>query len=87
MKKKDPIVDYLKSLNPKKEEQAILIYGSDYHLWKDGEYLGVGTWTKDENVGDSFQRTAIDKDEGYAVQQVLIADKWELVIKKLSQFE
>ena len=69
--------DFLHSLNPKKDEQAILIYGSKYHLWRDGEYLGIATWTKDENVGDSFQ-----EDTGTGVRNVFIADKWELIIKK-----
>lgn len=71
--------DYLKSLNPKDDEKAILIYGSSYHLWLDGEYLGVAIWTQDNNVGDSFQIGIVDK-KGRLTQQVYIADKWELKI-------
>lgn len=76
------ILDYLKSLNPQRNEQAILIYGSNYHLWRDGEYLGTAVWTKDDNVGDSFQTGIFDEETGITIQQVFLADKWELVISK-----
>jgi hypothetical protein len=75
------IQDYLKSLNPKQEEQTILMYGSEYHLWRDGSYLGIATWTQDENVGDSFQESVLDEETGLIIQHVFIADKWELKIK------
>jgi len=65
---------YLKSLNPQPDQQAILIYGSKYKLWRDGQYLGIAVWEKDENIGDSFQVY-----NGEYVN-VFIADKWELVI-------
>ena len=35
------IQDYLKSLNPKENEKAILIYGAKYKLWRNGKYLGI----------------------------------------------
>jgi len=73
------IQDYLKSLNPKKDEQAILIYGREYKLWREGKYLGVATWTQDNNVGDSFQVSIVDG-SGIAIQQVYTADKWELIL-------
>jgi len=66
--------DYLRSLNPNPSQQQILIYGSKYHLWRDGEYLGIATWTKDSNIGDSFQIESSEEVE------VVIADKWELII-------
>jgi len=71
--------NYMKSLNPKDSEKAILIYGSSYHLWRDDEYLGVAIWTKDDNVGDSFQVGVVGTG-GKLIQQVYIADKWELKI-------
>lgn len=74
--------EFLKSINPQKDEQAILVYGSKYHLWREGEYLGVATWTKDENVGDSFQESVLDEETGLSIQNVFTADKWELIIKK-----
>ena len=75
------LTDFIKSLNPKPEDQAILVYGSKYKLWRGGEYLGVATWSQDDNVGDSFQReTNID---GYAVTEIVVADTWELIINKL----
>ena len=77
------IQDYLKSLNPKKEEQTILIYDRGYKLWRKGKYLGIATWTKDEYIGDSFQARVIDE-KGRVIQQVYIADKWELVINVMS---
>jgi hypothetical protein len=78
----ESLQDFFRSKNPKKEDQALLLYNSKYHLWKDGEYLGIATWTKDENVGDSFQSSFFDKEEGSIVQRVYEADKWELVIDK-----
>lgn len=71
---------FLKSLNPKKEEQGILIYGRTYKIWREGNYLGTATWTGDEDVGDSFQNPVFDEELGYYTQQVYVADKWELVI-------
>ena len=78
MGEKDTIVEYLKSLNPKKEQQHILIYGSIYKLWREGKYLGEATWKQDNNVGDSFQTQKIN-DTGELVNAVYVADKWELV--------
>lgn len=74
--------DYLKSLNPQKEEQTILVYNSEYHLWYEGEYLGVAKWTKDKNVGDSFQTDGIHEKTGHKVHEIYRADKWELVVNK-----
>ena len=72
------IQDYLKSLNPKENEKAILIYGAKYKLWRNGEYLGVAEWCEDENVGDSFQNNA--NDPKYPdMRNVYTADKWELI--------
>ena len=68
------LMRYLKSVNPKPFQQPILIYGCQYHLWRNGEYLGVATWTKDSNFGDGFQR------ESSKNAEVVIADKWELII-------
>lgn len=73
------IVDYLQSLNPSKDEQPILFYGRNYKLWREGNYLGIATWTQDENIGDSFQ-VGIVNDKGIIIQQVYVADRWELVI-------
>lgn len=79
----DKLVDYLKSLNPKKNEQSILIYGSEYKLYRDNKYIGIGigTWVEDTNVGDSFQSQHINA-EGELVNNVFVADTWELIIKK-----
>ena len=62
-------------MGKKETEQAILIYGSKYKLWRDGKYLGVATWTKDENVGDSFQRPS---ETIKGLSTVFVADKWAL---------
>ena len=72
--------EYLKSLNPKPDEQAILVYGSEYKLWKNGEFIGTAFWTQDDNVGDSFQNKTMR--DGKEINQVFIPDRWELVIKK-----
>ena len=66
--------EYLKSINPKSD---IVIYGSKYHCWRDDGYLGIFVWTKDEFVGDSFQREVDGKVE------VAIPTKIELVRKDL----
>ena len=47
---------------------------------------GVATWTKDENVGDSFQRDVIDE-HGRVVSEVFIADAWALSPKGLNNDE
>lgn len=72
------LVDYLKSMNPKENQKAILIFGSKYKLYREDEYIGVGTWTEDENVGDSFQRPS---SYTKGAIEVMIADKWELILK------
>ena len=66
---------YLKGLNPKDNS---LIYGCEYKLYRGGKYIGIGTWTKDNNVGDSFQSPFIDED-GIEKIGVLIPDRWEIV--------
>lgn len=70
--------DYLKSLNPKRCEKVDLVFGQNYRLWRGGKYVGVATWTEDENVGDSFQNKVFDSATGKFMQQVYIADKWEI---------
>ncbi len=72
--------DYIKSINPKKDEQAILIFNREYELWRDGKYLGKATWTKDSNVGDSFQKQVVD-DKGRIINQVFVADSWMLSVQ------
>lgn len=74
------IQDYLKSLNPQKADQSILIYGSTYKLWRDNEFIGEAVWTKDDNVGDSFQN--VKYIDGQQIREVFVADFWELVVKK-----
>ena len=65
----------------KNDELAILKYGSEYHIWKDDKYLGVATWTKDENFGDCFKTSFIDE-TGRFLSQVYDADKWLLCIRR-----
>lgn len=72
--------DYIHSLNPNTSERHILIYGSEYHLWREGKYLGVATWTQDNNVGDSFQ-VETTNEAGDRIREVYTADKWQLKFK------
>ena len=72
--------DFLKSLNPKTNEKHILIYGKEYKLWREGKYLDKAIWTKDENVGDSFQTKRFDEKIQRHISDVWIADAWELII-------
>ena len=71
----------MKLRDSKNDEKAILKYGDEYHLWKDGKYLGVATWTKDEKLGDCFQTSFIDE-TGRLLCEVYIADKWLLCIRR-----
>ena len=67
---------YIKSLN--KNASLGLVYGWKYEIWRDGEYLGVATWTKDKEFGDSFQSSEFDYDSGCIVQMVYSANAWKL---------
>lgn len=82
----EKLQEYLKSLNPKDSEKHILIFGKKYKLWRSGKYLGLGIWTHDENVGDSFQRTHFDKERNTHIIEVIVADSWELIIEKKLTF-
>jgi len=73
----DELVKYMRSINPQKDEQAILIYGSKYKLWLDGKYIGTAFWTEDEYIGDSFQNLTGDNEV-----EVSTPDKWELIVSK-----
>lgn len=64
---------HIKGLNPTNKE--ILIYGSEYKLFRNGDYIGNAIWVKDVNVGDSFQTN----DNGLIT--VYNADSWGLIIK------
>ena len=57
-------------------KQDFLIYGTQYKLKRNGEYLGIGTFTDDPNIGDSFLQ-AIVNDEGEEGFHVIVADEWE----------
>lgn len=56
--------------------QDFLIYGKEYRLWRDGKYLGIATYTDDENVGEAFLKSIIN-DTGELCNAVYIADEWE----------
>lgn len=74
------IQDYLKSLNPEKNQQHILIFNREYDLWRDGKYLGKATWVEDSNVGNSFQKQVVD-DKGRIITQVFVVDTWVLSVQ------
>lgn len=76
----DDLQNYMKSINPQKHEQAILIYGSKYRCYLQGKDIGIWTWTQDENIGDSFQN--IEERDGERYAEVATPDKWELIITK-----
>lgn len=75
----EEVKKYAKSINPQPEQQAILIYGSKYKLWRNGDFIGIAEWRKDNIIGDSFQTDAINE-EGNLTTDVYIADYWELII-------
>lgn len=51
-----------------------LEYGKTYLIWRDGEFIGEATWTKDDNVGDSFLAKELINDQ--EVNMVYFADSW-----------
>jgi hypothetical protein len=75
--------DYVKMLQPKEEDKAILLYGSQYRLWLLGNYIGTAVWVHDERLGDCFQNQVMVKGELY--QFVYVADEYELVIDHRKQ--
>ena len=75
--------DLVRQLRPKQDEQAILIYGSQYRLWLLGKYIGTATWIHDDYFGDSFQNKVTVN--GELLQFVYVADTWELVIRSRRQ--
>lgn len=70
----DELVTFMGTLNPKPSED--LIFGCQYHLWRAGEYIDYATWTKDANIGNSFQKMVISN--GELIRMVYSADYWEL---------
>jgi len=65
--------DHIKLINPK---SPVLEYDADYLLYRSGKFIGIGKWTQDRNVGDSFQSK---KENGDNV--VIIADHWHKIHK------
>lgn len=58
-----------------------LIFGVEYNLWRDGDYIGRAVWTDDKNIGPSFIGKS-DDELGNSINEVYIADKWELTKEK-----
>lgn len=56
------------------EKQDNPEYGKTYLLWRDGEFIGEATWTKDKNVGDAF--IAQEEMYGQLMTVVYFADSW-----------
>ena len=75
--------DYIKMLQPKEEDKAILIYGSQYRLWLLGNYIGTAVWVHDDRLGDTFQNHVMVN--GELLQFVYVADEYELVIDTRKQ--
>lgn len=64
-------------MDANKKANDLLIYGVKYHLWREGKYIGIATWSEDENVGDSFLRQVVST-YGELVNEVYIADQWRI---------
>jgi hypothetical protein len=75
--------DYVKMLQPKEEDKAILLYGSQYRLWLLGTYIGTAEWVHDDRLGDSFQNKIMVN--GQLLQFVYVADEYELVFDTRKQ--
>lgn len=60
--------------------QHPLIYEKEYHVWVGDSYLGIATYTEDENIGDSFLIAAVQEGIGL-VHNVIFPTHWELAQK------
>ena len=63
------LLELAKLLNPTPEDQEGLLFGKEYYLWREDQYVGIARWTKDESIGNSFQKDG----------EVFFADRWEEV--------
>jgi hypothetical protein len=75
--------DYIRFIQATEEDRAILIYGSQYRLWFEGDYIGTATWVRDEEIGDSFQNQV--EMNGQLLQFIYVADQYELVFDTRKQ--
>jgi hypothetical protein len=55
----------------KELRQDFLIYGKEYDLFRDGQYIGSAVWTDDNNIGDSFIQVQPNGEK-----LVFVADEW-----------
>lgn len=60
------------------DEEQEPIYNQEYHLWREGEYLGTATYMHDENIGDAFVKQIVTE-KGEIASEVYNADKWESI--------
>lgn len=56
--------------------QDFLIYGKEYHIWRNKKYLGVATYTDDPNLGDSFLKNS-KTEEGEDCFEVYVGNEWK----------
>ena len=54
-----------------------LIFGVEYNLWRDGEYIGRAVYTHDNHIGPAFISKS-DDEFGNNISEVFLADKWEI---------
>ena len=56
-----------------------LIYGNEYAIWRNGQFLGFAKWEQDEHNGDRFIST--QQLEGATVKKLFFnIDEWKLNI-------
>lgn len=53
------------------KQNDLLIYGKEYRLYRNGEFIGVATYTDDQNIGDAFINERSD-----GTFEVFMADEW-----------
>lgn len=66
----------IKSKGDYTKKQDLLIYNKEYHLWREGEYLGVAKYVDDINIGDSFIKES-KTSEGEDCFEVYCANEWQ----------
>lgn len=72
------IMEYILKKGQPGLRQDFLIYGREYHVYRDGKYLGTATFSDDKIHGDVFLKKKILK-SGDEALEVFVVDEWQFV--------
>lgn len=68
----------MNAIGKKIKSNSPAIFGEKYHCWRNDKYIGVATFTDDENIGPSFLNKKIN-DTNEESFEVYRPKKWILV--------